>query len=249
VRAETLWLSQRARIYGARMVLRLEAVVFEVSDAVEVGAFWAGLLHRDLVQETDGVLVTGGPTQVGLRFLTSETEQVGPRRLHLHLTSTSLEDQQRTVESALRLGGRHIDVGQASDSDFVVLADPGGNELCVIEPQNRFLAGTGQLGEVTCDGTRDVGLFWSHALNWPLVWDQDEETAVQSPLGGTKVSWGGPPVKPKHGRNRQRLELVTADPSGEADRLIFQGATWLTDLADGVELADPDGNEFSLHNR
>ena len=131
----------------------------------------------------------------------------------------------------------------------MVLADPGGNELCVIEPQNRFLADTGQLGEVTCDGIRDVGLFWSHALNWPLVWDQDEETAAQSPLGGAKVSWGGPPVKPKHGRNRQRLDLVTDDPSREADRLIFLGATWLTDLADGVELADPDGNEFSLHNR
>jgi len=231
------------------MVLRLEAVAFEVADAAEVGAFWAGLLQRDLLQETDGVLVPGGRTQVGLRFLTSGTEQIGPRRLHLHLTSTSLEDQQRKIDSALRLGGRHIDVGQALDDGFVVLADPGGNELCVIEPQNRFLAGTGQLGEVTCDGTRDVGLFWSHALNWPLVWDQDEETAVQSPLGGTKVSWGGPPVQPKRGRNRQRLDLVTTEVSGEAARLISLGATRLADLADGVELADPDGNEFSLRAR
>ena len=244
-----MWLTQLAGIYGAGMVLRLEAVAFEVADAVEVGAFWAGLLQRDSLQETGGVLVPGGPTQVGLRFLTSQTEQVGPRRLHLHLTSTSVEDQQRTVESALRLGGCHLDVGQALDDDFVVLADPGGNELCVIEPQNRFLAGTGQLGEVTCDGTRDVGVFWSHALNWPLVWDQDEETAVQSPLGGTKVSWGGPPVQPKHGRNRQRLDLVAADPAREADRLVSLGATRLTDLAEGVELADPDGNEFSLRAR
>jgi len=231
------------------MVLRLEAVAFEVADAAEVGAFWSGLLQRDLLQETDGVLVPGGRTQVGLRFLTSGTEQIGPRRLHLHLTSTSLEDQQRKIDSALRLGGRHIDVGQALDDGFVVLADPGGNELCVIEPQNRFLAGTGQLGEITCDGTRDVGLFWSHALNWPLVWDQDEETAVQSPLGGTKVSWGGPPVQPKRGRNRQRLDLVTTEVSGEAARLISLGATRLADLADGVELADPDGNEFSLRTR
>ena len=194
------------------MVLRLEAVTFEVADAAAVAAFWAGLLQRDLLDEAGGALVPGDPTQVGLRFVTSDTEQVGPRRLHLHLTSTSLEDQQRTVESALRLGGRHIDVGQAPEDDFVVLADPGGNELCVIEPRNRFLAGTGHLGEVTCDGTRDVGLFWRDALDWPLVWDQDEETAVQSPLGGTKVSWGGPPVAPKHGRNRQRLDLVTGRP-------------------------------------
>ena len=78
-----------------------------------------------------------------------------------------------------------------------MLADPGGNEFCVIEPGNRFLAGRGLLGEVTCDGTREVGLFWRDALGWPLVWDQGGETAVQSPQGGTKVSWGGPPVAPK----------------------------------------------------
>ena len=73
-----------------------------------------------------------------------------------------------------------------------MLADPGGNELCVIEPQNRFLAGTRALGELTCDGTRDVGLSGA-GRRWPLVWDQDQETAIQSPLGGTKISWGGPP--------------------------------------------------------
>ena len=232
--------------YGAPMVLRLEVVTFEVADAAAVAAFWAGLLRREIVEEDHGALVPGDPGQVGLRFVSSDTVQVGPRRLHLHLTSTSLEDQRQTVESALRLGGHHLDVGQAPEAGFVVLADPGGNELCVIEPRNTFLAGTGRLGEVTCDGTRDVGLFWRDALDWPLVWDQHEETAVQSPLGGTKISWGGPPVAPRHGRNRQRLDLVTADLGAEVDRLRSLGATWVTDLVDGVELADPDGNEFGL---
>lgn len=227
--------------------MRLEAVTFEVADAPAVAAFWAGLLERGVLAESGGALVSGDETQAGLRFVTSHTVQVGPRRLHLHLTSSSLEDQHRTVETALRLGGRHIDVGQEPDDDFIVLADPGGNELCVIEPDNNFLAGTGRLGEVTCDGTRNVGLFWRDALHWPLVWDDNQETAVQSPLGGTKVSWGGPPVEPKHGRNRQRLDLVTAEPSSEAERLVSLGATLLADLVDGVELADPGGNEFGLH--
>jgi hypothetical protein len=93
--------------------------------------------------------VPGDATQVGLRFVASDVAQVGPRRLHLHLTSSSFEDQQRTVETGLRLGGRHIDVSQEPDNGFVVLADPGGNELCVIEPGNNFLADTGYLGEVT----------------------------------------------------------------------------------------------------
>jgi hypothetical protein len=201
------------------------------------------------VEEAGGALVPGTPTQVGLRFVTSDTEQVGPRCLHLHVTSSSPGDQQRTVEAALRLGGRHLDVGQSPDDDFVVLADPGGNELCVIEPGNGFLAGTGRLGEVTCDGTRQVGLFWRDALGWPLVWDENDETAVQSPEGGTKVSWGGPPVEPRRGRNRQRLDLVTSDLRREAARLTALGAVLVSDTGDGLELADPDGNEFGLRDR
>ncbi|MFI6833096.1 VOC family protein [Kribbella sp. NPDC050241] len=232
------------------MALRLEAVVFDVADATAVAAFWAGLLDREVVTEPGGALVPGDKTQVGLRFVTSDPLQVGPRQLHLHLTSTSLEHQQRTVETALRLGGRHIDVGQGPDDKFVVLADPGGNELCVIEPGNNYLAGTGYLGEVTCDGTRDVGLFWRDALGWPLVLDKNEQTAVQSPLGGTKISWdswGGSPIQPKNARNRQRFDLVTADPTSEAERLVSLGATRLADRADRVEMADPNSNEFGLH--
>ena len=227
--------------------MRLQAVTFDVADASAVAAFWAGLLDRDVLVESQGALVPGDEMQVGLRFVSSDTEQIGPRLLHLHLTSSSPADQQRTVETVLRLGGRHIDVGQEPDDDFVVLADPGGNELCVIEPGNNFLAGTGHLGEVTCSGTRDVGLFWRDALSWPLVWDENEETAVQSPLGGTKVSWGGPPVEPQHGPNRQRFDLVTDDLSGETGRLISLGATRLGALADGIELTDEDGNKFGLH--
>ena len=232
------------------MALRLQAVTFDVADATAVAAFWAGLLDREVLTEPGGALVPGDKTQVGLRFVTSDTLQVGPRQLHLHLTSTSLEHQQRTVDTALRLGGRHLDVGQGPDDKFVVLADPGDNELCVIEPGNNYLAGTGYLGEVTCDGTRDVGLFWRDALGWPLVLDENQQTAVQSPLGGTKISWdswGGPPIQPKNARNRQRFDLVTADPTSEAERLVSLGATHLADRADRIEMADPNSNEFSLH--
>lgn len=232
------------------MALRLEAVAFDVADATVVAAFWAGLLDRKVLTEPGGALVPGDKRQVGLRFVTSDAKQVGSRRLHLHLTSGSLEHQQRTVELALRLGGRHLDVGQGPNVDFVVLADPGGNEVCVIEPGNNYLTGTGYLGEVTCDGTRDVGLFWRDALGWPLVLDENEQTAVQSPIGGTKISWdswGGPSAQPRTGRNRQRFDLVTADPTGEAERLVSLGATRLSDLPDGVAMADTDGNEFGLH--
>ncbi len=228
------------------MPSRLVSVTFDAHDLAGLAAFWGPLLGREVVREASGALLPGDDTQVGLRFVAATTEMSGANRLHLHLTSTSPEHQLRTVETALSLGGRHLNVGQLPDEDHVVLGDPGGNEFCVIGPGSNFLAGCGHLGEVTCDGSREVGLFWRDALSWPLVWDQDEETAVQSHLGGTKVSWGGPPVAPKHGRNRQRFDLAAADLPAEVARLVALGATRLDDRDGGIELADPDGNEFSL---
>jgi hypothetical protein len=39
--------------------------------------------------------------------------------------------QRATVDRALALGGRHVDVGQLPEEEHVVLADPEGNEFCV----------------------------------------------------------------------------------------------------------------------
>jgi catechol 2,3-dioxygenase-like lactoylglutathione lyase family enzyme len=211
-----------------------------------VARFWAELLGRSVVDEDVGVLLPGDERQVGLRFVAASSEKVGPDRLHLHLTSATPQAQRATVERALSLGGSHLDVGQLPEDGHVVLSDPGGNELCVIEAGNGFLAGCGPLGEVACDGTRAVGIFWSEVLGWPLVWDQDQETAIQSPAGGTKVAWGGPPVAPKQRRNRQRFDLVADDLETEIARLTALGATRLADVESGVELADPDGNKFRL---
>lgn len=235
------------------MALRLEAVSFDVADASAAGTFWAELLNREIRVESGGVMVPGDSAQVGLRFVTSRAEPVGRPRLHLHLTSSSPEDQQRTVATVLRLGGRHLDIGQTGDEGFVVLADPQGNELCVIEPGNSYMAGTGDLGEVTCEGSRAAGLFWCEALGWPLVWDEDQQTAIQSPRGGTKIAWDvwyPAPDDPGLQKDRQRFDLLSADPDAEVQRLQRLGATVLTRYPHCVELADPDGTRFCLrHDR
>ena len=237
----------RARVYCPVVSSRLLTVTFDAHDAAHLARFWAGMLGRKVVEDPRGALLPGDDTQVGLRFVASGSAKVGPNRLHLHLTSTSHDDQEQTVAHALRLGAGHLDVGQRPEEGHVVLADPEGNEFCLIEPGNAFLAGCGLLGEVACDGTREVGLFWSDALGWPLVWDQDQETAIQSPHGGTKVAWGGPPLAPRTGRNRQRFDLAAngGDRQAEVDRLVSLGATPREVDPDGaVVLADPDGNEF-----
>jgi len=95
-----------------------------------------------------------------------------------------------------------------------------------------------------------VGYFWSRALGWPLVWDQDEETAIRAPHGGPKITWGGPPVRPRTTKNRLHLDLAPGsdgDPDTEVDRLVSLGATRVGPGHDGsVLLADPGGNELCL---
>jgi len=228
-------------------MMRSLTVTFDVHDAAGLAQFWAAILSRKVVEDGDGVLLPGDETQLGLRFVPGGAEKTGPDYLHLHLTSTTLEDQQHTVATALGLGARHLDVGQLPEEKHIVLADPEGNAFCVIGPGNSFLAGCGFLGEIACDGGREIGAFWSEATGWPLVWDQDDETAIQSPHGGTKVAWGGRPDAPKLVRNRQRFELTApgADRQAEIDRLLTLGATRLeTGAAD--ELTDPGGNEFTV---
>ena len=132
-----------------------------------------------------------------------------------------------------------------------MLADPEGNEFCVIEPDNSFLAGCGRLGSITCDGSPEVGYFWSEALGWSLVWDQDEETAIRAQDGtGPFITWG-PPVPPKITKNRLHLDIAPdhVDQPAELARLVTLGANRI-DIGQGevgwVVMADPDGNEFCV---
>jgi hypothetical protein len=211
------------------------------------------MLGWETLDEPPGgaALLPGDDTGFRIRFLPAQGPKGGQNPMHFDLTSTSPQDQQQTVARALELGAEHIDVGQRPEEGHVVLADPEGNEFCVIEPGNRFLADCGFIGALSCDGSQQVGYFWSEALGWPLVWDQDQETAIRSPHGGPKITWGGPPLMPRTGRNRVFLALaaVPGDEQAEIDRLISLGATRIDagrDEAGGVLMADPDGNEFRM---
>jgi predicted enzyme related to lactoylglutathione lyase len=238
-----------------RMTVDLFALCFDAKDPLRLAGFWAGVLGWEPNDDNhdDGVaLLPRDDTGFRIRFLASQEQKAGKNRMHFDLTSTSLEDQQRTVARSLDLGARHIDIGQRPEERHVVLADPEGNEFCVIEPGNQFLADCGFIGALACDGSQEVGYFWSEALGWPLVWDQDQETAIRSPHGGPKITWGGPPLMPKTGKNRLHFDLTPpahGDHQAEVDRLVSLGATGI-DIGQGevdrLVLADPDGNEFCV---
>ncbi len=162
------------------MTSRLVNLCIDANDVPRLARFWATALQWEIEDETAdeiGVQPTDG-TPFRLLFLPVPEPKVGKNRVHLDLTSTSIDDQNELVEKLLALGGRHIDIGQDPNDTHVVLADPEGNELCIIDPGNKFLAGTGRLGAINSDGLRATGYFWSKVLGWPLVWDQDEETAI-----------------------------------------------------------------------
>ena len=236
------------------MPSHLVALCFDANDPRRLARFWAAVLGWEMADDPDdGIgLLPSDDTGFRIRFLPTLDPKVGQNQMHVDLTSTSREDQQETVTRSLALGARHIDVGQRPEEGHVVLADPDGNEFCVIEPGNNFLADCGFIGALACDGSQDVGYFWSQALGWPLVWDHDQETAIRSPHGGPKITWGGPPLMPKTGKNRLHLDLappVDGDQQVEVDRLVSLGAT-RADVGQGeaswVVMADPDGHEFCV---
>ena len=223
----------------------LIAVRFEVPNPGEVAEFWSRMLGREISWDPDGPLVVGSERQIGLRFVPLVADALpGPNPVHLHLTTVDLDDQRTTVDRAVRLGGRII--RQGPEYEQVVMADPGRNEFCVIEPDNQFLAGTGFLGEVTCEGTPAVGLFWREVLSWDLVWERDLQTAIQSPLGGTKLSWDVRSPDRPYGSRTQTFELEAPDVGREAKRLVELGAAESNRFEDGIRLADPDGKPFLL---
>jgi len=236
------------------MTCHLFALSFDASDPPRLARFWAGVLGWEMAGDTeDGpALLPNDDTGFRIRLLPSQEQKIEQNQMHFDLTSTSLDGQQQTVARSLGLGARHIDIGQRPEEGHIVLADPEGNEFCVIEPGNSFLADCGFIGALACSGSQEVGYFWSAALGWPLVWDQDQETAIRSPHGGPKISWGGPPLMPKSGKGRLHFDLappVGGDQRAEVDRLISLGATRI-DIGQGevswVVMADPDGNEFCV---
>ncbi|MBV8690642.1 MAG: VOC family protein [Actinobacteria bacterium] len=234
--------------------LHLVALCIDAKDPVRLAQFWARALRWEVGETEDGVvsLVPTDGTRFRIDFAPVPEPKVGKNPIHLDLTTATIDDQRGSVDELLALGARHVDVGQGADEPHVVLADPEGNEFCVIEPQNSFLATCGRLGSITCDGSPAVGYFWSEALGWPLVWDQDEETAIRAPDGTRPFITWGPPVPPKTAKNRLHLDIAPpagGDQRAEVDRLIALGASRL-DIGQGdvdwVVMADPDGNEFCV---
>lgn len=232
------------------MTARLAALSIDAHDPERLADFWGAFLGRERTSYDDGV-PTLAPVQepwLELRFPQATATKTARNLMHLEVVGQRGENQQKVVERALSLGAVHTDVGQLPEEDHVVLADPEGNEFCVIESTSRWLAGCGFEGSLACDGTHDVGQFWSAALDWPLVHDEGEETGIQHLEGGTKIAWGGAPLMEHPRKDWLHFDLAASDLEAEIDRLVGLGAMTVSGSAcrHGVAMLDVDGNAFCL---
>jgi hypothetical protein len=105
----------------------------DAADIHVLGSWWAEVLGYPLETTDDGDVILRAPTGAGpnLLFLAVPDDKVVKNRLHIDLTP---DDQQAEVDRLIRMGASRVDIGQGQQS-WVVLADPEGNEFCVLSAE------------------------------------------------------------------------------------------------------------------
>jgi catechol 2,3-dioxygenase-like lactoylglutathione lyase family enzyme len=238
------------------MGTRLVNLVADAADPAASARWWAGALGWRVTLEQPDEVVVEPPEPDGLGiplvFVPVPDPKTGPNRVHLDLASPSAADQTAVVQRLTALGATPADVGQG-DVPWVVLADPDGNELCVLEPRDRY-RGTGRLAAVVVAAADPPALarFWTEAAAWPVTEVNDRFAALRHPSGtGPFLELIRSPA-PKLVKNRLHLDLAPYpddDPAAEVGRLRSLGAT-PADIGQGevtwTVLADPEGNELCV---
>ena len=118
------------------MACRLTEIVVDSQDPEALAAFWSAVLgYRELSREDGAIEIGpeegfGGPAPT-LVFSPSSDPRPGKLRWHVDVSPTD-QDQDAELERLLALGARPADVGQTGEESWHVLADPEGNEFCLL---------------------------------------------------------------------------------------------------------------------
>jgi predicted enzyme related to lactoylglutathione lyase len=120
------------------MSIRIQCLCVDTTDPAGLAGFWqAALGWRRTFEKDDQVVLEppAGSREDGvvpdLLFLRVPEMKGGKNRLHLDLRP---EDQAAEVARLEGLGGRRVEIGQGTEVSWVVMADPDGNEFCVLQP-------------------------------------------------------------------------------------------------------------------
>lgn len=130
----------------------------------------------------------------------------------------------------LALGATRVDIGQG-DVPWDVLADPEGNEFCVLRPGHPGVLADSGLVAICLDVAEEdrcaQWAFWESRADWQAVESHHGGVRLRRQPTSTVSLVMGPPAAPKTGRNRLRLEVTRRD--GEPG-----------------EFPDAGGNEFHV---
>ena len=114
------------------MTSKLTQVAIDCANPRRLAEFWAAVLGYEITEEDDEVVSLEAPDRSppGLDLIAVPEPKSVKNRLHLDLSPRD-RDQGEEVERILELGATRIDIGQG-DVSWFVLADPEGNEFCVL---------------------------------------------------------------------------------------------------------------------
>lgn len=240
-----------------RMNTRLVNLVIDAARPEVLADFWAALLGWDVAVEDLGEVDVRAPETDGwdldLVFVPVPDPKEVKNRIHLDLASKTPEHQAALVARALELGGGRVDVGQGA-VPWVVLADPEGNEFCVLEPRERY-AETGAVASILVDAhdPEKLAAFWAGLTGRPVeAREGDVLVGLRAPSGR------GPWLEflrnddAKRGKNRVHLDVAPpagADHAAAVREVVAAGAA-PADLGGPPVpwrvLTDPEGNEFCV---
>ena len=241
------------------MPTRLVHVVVDAADPPGLARFWAAALGWETVDESAGEVDAQpagysypDPVALPLVFVPVAAPKSGKNRVHLDLATTSAAHQAEWVSRLRRLGATPVDIGQG-DVPWTVLADPEGNEFCVLEPRDVY-RDTGPVAAVIIDCADPAALapFWATAAGWPVTRTEDDIVGLRSPAGtGPYLELLRVPdgKSVKHRVHPDVAPYRDDDPAAVVARLAAAGAR-PADIGQGdvswTVLADPEGNEFCV---
>ncbi len=112
------------------MTLRLHELCIDATDIHALGRWWSTVLDWPMEETSDGDVMLTPPEGQGpiWLFLAVPEGKVVKNRIHVDFTP---DDHAAEVQRVIGLGARQVDIGQG-EQDWVVLADPEGNEFCIL---------------------------------------------------------------------------------------------------------------------
>jgi hypothetical protein len=119
------------------MAVHFYQLVVDAKDPSQLARWWAEVLGYDVLYETANEVIIGtDPARYpGICFVPASNPKLTKNRLHIDLDP---DDYEAEVVRVTGLGAKHADIGQG-DVPWTVLADPEGNEFCILTPHKSLI--------------------------------------------------------------------------------------------------------------